>query len=48
MDRWLRHLAIFVLALLALRVFFRWPISILGSVVLSIIVSLVFTFINRR
>lgn len=41
-------LAIFVLVLVVLKFFFGWNISILGSVVLTIILSLVFRLVNRR
>lgn len=42
------RLAVFVLVLLVLKFFFGWNISIIGSVVLTIILSLVFSLINRR
>lgn len=44
----LGSLAIFVLVLAVLKFFFGWNISIIGSVVLTIILSLVFSLINRR
>ena len=44
----LGNLAIFVLVLVVLKFFFGWNISILGSVVLTIILSLVFRLVNRR
>lgn len=46
--RWLANLAIFVLVLAVLKFFFGWPISIVGSVVLTIILSVVFALFNRR
>jgi hypothetical protein len=44
----LGSLATFVLVLVVLKFFFGWNISILGSVVLTIILSLVFRLVNRR
>ena len=46
--RWLINLGIFVLILAVLKFFFGWNISIIGSVVLTLILSLVFSLINRR
>ena len=46
--RWLAHLAVFVLVLVVLKFFFGWPISIIGSVVLTLILSGVSAMINRR
>ena len=43
-----RSLAIFVLVLVVLKFFFGWNISILGSIVLTLILSLVFRLVNRR
>lgn len=45
---WFGSLAIFVLVLVVLKFFFGWNISIIGSVVLTIILSVVFALINRR
>lgn len=45
---WLGSLAIFVLVLIVLKFFFGWNISIIGSVVLTIMLSFVFALINRR
>ena len=45
---WLAHLAVFVLILVVLKFFFGWPISIIGSVVLTLILSGVSAVINRR
>jgi uncharacterized PurR-regulated membrane protein YhhQ (DUF165 family) len=42
------QLAIFVLVLLALNVFFQMHISIIGSLLLTIVLSLVFNFIQNR
>ncbi|MDJ0792150.1 MAG: hypothetical protein QNJ71_09650 [Acidimicrobiia bacterium] len=46
--RWLINLGVFVLILAVLKFFFGWNISIIGSVVLTVILSLVFSLINRR
>lgn len=46
--KWLGHLAVFVLILVVLKFFFGWPISIIGSVVLTLILSGVSAMINRR
>ncbi|MGI9666201.1 MAG: hypothetical protein ACR2N2_03750 [Acidimicrobiia bacterium] len=48
MGRWLLNLGVFVLVLAVLKFFFGWNISIIGSVVLTIIFSVVFSLINRR
>lgn len=42
------NLAVFVLVLAGLKFFFGWNISIIGSLVVTIILSLVFTLLNRR
>ena len=42
------RLAVFVLVLLVLKFFFGWNISIIGSVVLTVGLSLVFGMMNRR
>ena len=42
------NLAVFVLVLVVLKFFFGLNISIIGSVVLTIILSLVFVRLNRR
>ncbi len=42
------NLAVFVLVLVVLKLFFGRSISIIGSVVLTIILSLVFVRLNRR
>ncbi len=44
----LGNLAVFVLVLVVLKFFFGRNISIIGSVVLTIILSLVFVRLNRR
>jgi len=44
----LGNLAVFVLVLAVLKFFFGWNISIIGSVVLTIVLSLVFSLLNRR
>ena len=46
--RWLLNLVVFVVVLAALKFFFGWNISIVGSVVLTIIFSLLFGLMNRR
>ena len=46
--RWLAHLAVFVLVLVVLKFFFGWPISIVGTVVLTLVFSGVSAVINRR
>ena len=48
MGRWLAHLAVFILVLAVLKFFFGWPISIIGSVVATLILSLVFSIMDRR
>jgi hypothetical protein len=48
MLRWLGSLIVFVLVLVALKVVFGWPISIGGSLVLTIIISGVFALFSRR
>lgn len=45
--KWLSSLAVFVLVLAVLKFFFGWNISIVGSVVLTIILSVVFGLIDR-
>jgi hypothetical protein len=45
---WFGSVAIFVLVLVVLKVFFGWNISIIGSVVLTIILSVIFSALNRR
>lgn len=42
------HLGVFVLVLAVLKFFFGWNISIIGSVVLTVIFSVVFAIIDRR
>jgi hypothetical protein len=39
---------VFVLVLAVLKFFFGWNISIIGSVVLTVILSGVFALLNRR
>ena len=45
---WFGSLAVFVFVLVVLKFFFGWNISIIGSVVLTIVLSLVFSLFNRR
>lgn len=44
----LKSLGVFVLILVVLKVFLGWNISIIGSVVLTIILSVVMSAVNRR
>jgi hypothetical protein len=46
--RWLGSLLVFILVLVVLKFFFGWPISIGGSLVLSLVLSGVFALFNRR
>lgn len=48
MKQWLGSMAVFLLVLIVMKFFFNWPISIIGSLVLSGILSLVFSLFNRR
>jgi len=43
-----RSLGVFVLVLIGLKFFLGWNISIVGSIVLTIIVSFAMSFANRR
>ena len=45
--RWLGSLAIFVIVLIVLKFVFGWPISILGSVVITVILTGIFSLIGR-
>ncbi len=45
--RWLGNLVVFVLVLAVLKFFFGWNISIAGSVVLTIILTVIFNLIGR-
>jgi hypothetical protein len=45
---WFGSLSIFVLVLVVLKFFFGWNISIIGSVVLTVVLSGAFALINRR
>jgi len=47
-DRAFRNFGIFVLVLVGMKVLFGWNISIIGSIVLTIIVSFVISAVNRR
>ena len=44
--RWLGSLAIFIIVLIVLKFVFGWPISILGSVVITVILTGVFSLIG--
>ena len=46
--KWLGNLAVFVLVLAVMKFFFGWNISIIGSVVLTLILSVTMSLINRR
>ena len=46
--KWLGNLAVFVLVLAVMKYFFGWNVSIIGSVVLTLILSVVMTLFNRR
>jgi hypothetical protein len=46
--RWLGGLLVFILVLAVMKYFFGWPISIGGSLVLSLILTGVFSLFNRR
>jgi hypothetical protein len=46
--KWLANLAVFVLVLAVMKFFFGWNISIIGSVVLTLILSVTASLINRR
>ena len=48
MGRWLANLAVFILVLVVLKFFFGWPISIIGSVVVTVILGLIFSVLGRR
>ncbi|HUG31473.1 MAG TPA: hypothetical protein VMM14_01160 [Acidimicrobiia bacterium] len=45
---WFGRLLVFVLVLLALRIFFRWNISIVGSVAMTLVVYLIMTMLDGR
>lgn len=45
--RWLGSLLVFILVLVVLKYFFGWPISIGGSLVLTVVLSGIFTLLNR-
>lgn len=45
---WFRSLAILVLVLVVLKFFFRWNISIIGSVVLTIALAVAFRLFTRE
>jgi len=48
LARWLAHFAVFILVLAVMKFFFRWPISIIGSVVLTLVFSGFSALLNRR
>lgn len=45
---WFGRLLVFVLVLLALRIFFRWNISIVGSVAVTLVVYLIMAMFESR
>jgi hypothetical protein len=46
--QWLGSLLVFIVVLAVMKYFFGWPISIGGSLVLSLILTGVFSLFNRR
>lgn len=42
------RMVVFVVVLLGLRIFFRWNISIVGSVLLTLLLYYVFRFLDSR
>ena len=44
----LANLGVFVLTLAVLKFFFGWNISIIGSVALTLVLTVVMTVVNRR
>lgn len=47
-QRAFKSLAVFLLVLISLKFFLRWNISIIGSVMLTVIVWFVMSFLDRR
>lgn len=45
---WFGRVLVFVLVLLALRIFFRWNVSIIGSLVVTLVVYAVMSMIESR
>jgi hypothetical protein len=45
---WFGRLLVFVLVLLALRLFFRWNVSIIGSLVVTLVVYAVMSMFESR
>jgi len=45
--RWLGSLLVFFLVLVVLKYFFGWPISIGGSLVLTVVLSGIFALVGR-
>lgn len=45
---WFGRLVVFVLVLVGLRVFFRWNISIVGSVLVTLLVYAIFSMFESR
>lgn len=45
---WFGRLLVFVLVLVGLRVFFRWNISIIGSVLVTLLVYVVMAMLESR
>jgi hypothetical protein len=47
-QNWFSRLLVFVLVLVALRIFFRWNISIVGSVLVTLLVIVVMGMFESR
>ena len=45
---WFGRLSVFVLVLVVLKFFFGWNISIIGSLVLTVGLSILFAVMDRR
>lgn len=45
---WFGRLVVFALVLVGLKVFFRWNISIIGSLVLTVLLYFVFQLFEKR
>ena len=48
MIRWLLHLVVFIVVLAFFKIFFGWNISIIGTLVLTIVFSLLSRLFTRR
>lgn len=47
-DRVFKSFGVFLLVLVVMKFFFRWNISIIGSVVLTVIVWAIMSFVSKR